>query len=304
MLGEELDIEYCRSECCEDIYATYPQVWLCFRNLGGETFDSSEDTFRCPRCHHLIRRHTGFLKALERRDSPSFINNVLADISDLSQESLNLLRAFLTKFSVPSFAVFFEGTPGDNIDELVKKRYIEVIKSNDRRFAVLNAYKLFLLDEKSLLEVLGHQQGFILYPEYVKANNEGGKRRKARMEALVDDFTDGDRTRLLTRFEGRCALTGNSVPLQVDHVLPVAIGHGGTTLSNLLPIGQRLNSSKGAKNIFEWYEENGDRFEVLPELFDKAIEYLADLNDMSPQEYRDYVYECHANPNDILTEVI
>lgn len=34
----------------------------------------------------------------------------------------------------------------------------------------------------------------------------------------------------------------------------------------------------------------------------QAIEYLADLNDMTVEEYRDYINDCHANPNDILTK--
>lgn len=139
---------------------------------------------------------------------------------------------------------------------------------------------------------------------YHEQSNKHSVRRQARRDALINDFSTDQEKATLSYFNGRCALTGKDVPLHVDHVLPLAVGHGGTTLSNMLPIGQRLNSSKGAKNIFEWYEENGDRFDVVPELFAKAIEYLAELNEMTTQDYRDYVYECHANPNDILTEAI
>ncbi len=143
----------------------------------------------------------------------------------------------------------------------------------------------------------------ILRRESFGKNKEHNLLRIKREKALINDLSTSDKVLISGRFGERCALTGKAVPIQFDHVIPVSSGHGGTTLSNMLPIWQRINSSKGAKNIFEWYEENGDRFEVLPELFDQAIEYLADLNEMTAEEYRDYVYECHANPIDYLTEV-
>lgn len=301
-MSKRLDIEYCKN--CEDVYASYANVWLCFENLAGESIYPKDTTFNCPRCGCLIARFKGFIEVLEKRDSPSFVDDVIAEISDLSDGSLSLLRAFLTNFTVPSFAVHFTGTPGANINELVKKRYLEVNKTQNGYFGILNAYKLGLFDNEEILLKMNVQSGFIQYPMPFKTNDASGKRRKARSEALINDFTDEDKAALLTRFNGVCALTGKDVTIQIDHVIPLAIGHGGTTKANMLPIWQRINSSKGAKNIFEWYEENGERFEVCPRRFYEAIEYLAELNDMTSDEYRDYVYECHANPNDILTEAI
>lgn len=301
-MSKRLDIEYCKN--CEDIYATYPQVWLCFGNLIGESFRKEETTFNCPRCSTLIRRNVGYIEALEKRDDREFLLTVVSETTDLSQDASNLLLMLLSNFSVPSFAVHLEGKPGKSMEELSKKRYIEVTTSNDIFFAVLNAKKLGLFYNDAILGEMSNQTSFLWHPEYLVSNREHTHRRKARREALVDDFTDEERVTMFESFGNVCALTGKDVPLHVDHVLPLAIGHGGTTLSNMLPIGQRLNSSKGAKNIFEWYEADGERFEVLPELFDKAIGYLAELNEMTTQEYRDYVYECHANPNDILTEAI
>lgn len=302
-MSKRLDVEYCKN--CEDISAFYPQVWLAFENVSGETIYADEKTFECPRCYTTIERYKGFIEALEKRDSPEYLESVLEDVTDLSIKGLETLCILFGNFTVPSFATHFTGTPGEGMEELIKKRYIDTVTSTgSRSFAVLNAYKLGLLNNVPLLEKMGNQQGFIWYPEYRKVDSKHTSRRKARKESLVDDFTDQQRSKMFSSFGSKCALTGKDVPLHVDHVMPLAIGHGGTTASNMLPIWQRINSSKGAKNIFEWYEENGDRFEVLPELFDKAIEYLADLNEMTTHEYRDYVYECHANPNDILTEVI
>ncbi|MDQ0270741.1 hypothetical protein J2S17_002626 [Cytobacillus purgationiresistens] len=184
------------------------------------------------------------------------------------------------------------------------KRYLEKTVGMGNTILTLNANKLCLLDNYELLIKLYHQQSFINNPDYlVRKDYECSRRRRSRLLALVNDFTGDDREEVLQKFEGKCAFTGKDVPLHFDHIIPLAVGHGGTTKANMLPIWQRINSSKNARNLFEWYEDNGDRFEVKPELFNKAVEYIAGLNGMTFAEYREYVYDCHANPNDNLTEV-
>lgn len=60
----------------------------------------------------------------------------------------------------------------------------------------------------------------------------------------------------------------------------------------MLPIWDSINSSKHDSNVFEWYKVKGDRFEIKEELFINAMTYIAELNDMTFDEYKDYVYEC------------
>lgn len=299
-MEKKLDIEYCKY--CEDVYATRPTAWLLFEEFSGETLNSSDIIFNCPRCNCNIRRYEGYLEALKRRESVSFIESVLTDITDLSEESLKDLEDLLNYFSVPSFAVVLDGDVFHRLSELSRKRYVTVERSMNYSIVTLNAFKLGLLDNKPLLLEMSHQRSFITNPEYIAKDNRHSLRRLARLDALVNDFTDEDKSELLRRFDGKCALTGKVVPLHFDHVIPIAIGHGGTTKSNMLPIWQRINSSKCDRNIFEWYEENGDRFDVCPKRFEAAIEYLAELNGMTTAEYRDYVNDCHANPNDVLTK--
>ena len=100
-------------------------------------------------------------------------------------------------------------------------------------------------------------------------------------------------------FDRRCALTGET-DITEEHAIPLSIGHGGTIHGNMWPLCKRLNSSKYNKNIFEWFEANRQRFELSQAKFDRLIEWLAAANDMTVEEYRDFVYWCHANPNDVL----
>lgn len=299
-MEEKLDVEYCRN--CEDIYATNATIWLLFGNYEGETTRSGDDVSMCPRCYLPIRRYHGYLDALNLRETSGFIDSKLEGINDLSDSSKDTLRVVLENFSVPSFAVVFKGDTRKLVEELERKRYVISESTNDHTVVTLNAHKLELLDNEPLLLKMVHQRSFIINPEYIRDKNVGGKRRLARLEILPHDFTEEDKDTLLRKFDGKCALTGKDVPIHFDHVIPVAIGHGGTVKGNMLPIWQRINSSKSDRNIFEWYEENGDRFDVCPKRFEAAIEYLAELNGMSVEEYRDYVNDCHANPNDVLTK--
>ncbi|MBO1583297.1 hypothetical protein [Bacillus sp. XF8] len=125
------------------------------------------------------------------------------------------------------------------------------------------------------------------------------QRRRARKRALPDDFTTEQLNEILAHFEGGCVLTGDS-DIHWDHVIPIAIGHGGTTYGNMIPLRSDLNISKSDNNIFEWFEANRQRFELPQERFDRLIEWLAAANEMTVGEYRDYVYWCHANPVDVL----
>lgn len=102
----------------------------------------------------------------------------------------------------------------------------------------------------------------------------------------------------MKKFHFRCALTGESV-IHLDHVIPLAIGHGGTLVKNIIPLRKDLNLNKKDKNIFEWFDANKERFNLPQERFDRLIEWLASANAMSVDEYRDYVYWCHANPRSI-----
>lgn len=131
--------------------------------------------------------------------------------------------------------------------------------------------------------------------QYAKENKDKMKsayhRRQARKRSLPSTLSERDVSELLSKFGG-CFLTG-SQEIHLDHVIPLASGRGGTTKQNMLPLRGDLNMSKGDKNIFEWFEDIKDRVCLSQERFDAGISYIAELNEMTPKEYRDYVYECH-----------
>ncbi|CAM3631145.1 hypothetical protein [Mesobacillus zeae] len=137
---------------------------------------------------------------------------------------------------------------------------------------------------------------------YYQTNPDAFKRvqhtRRARPNSLPHDITLDELRISKEAFNNSCVLTG-STNTQLDHVIPIAIGHGGSTYGNMVPLRPDLNHSKNDSNIFEWFEANRQRFELPQERFDNLIDWLASAKAMTVEDYRDYVYWCHANPRNI-----
>lgn len=158
----------------------------------------------------------------------------------------------------------------ENNKERISERYREYCKENREYLAELSRNWRRNNPEKSTLIT---------------------ERRRARKKALPDNFTEEQMLETLNFFGG-CALTGDTDSLHWDHVIPLATNMGGTTFGNMIPLRRDLNISKNDGNIFEWFGRNKERFNLSQSNFDRLIEWLAEVNDMSVAEYRDFVYGC------------
>lgn len=119
---------------------------------------------------------------------------------------------------------------------------------------------------------------------------------RAKVLGLPGDLTKEQHIEVGNYFNESCALTEKPNELELDHVLPLSIGHGGTTVRNVIFLNAELNSSKKDRNIFEWFQTSKKRFNLSQRKFDDLIVYLSTINKMSVDEYRDFVYWCHENP--------
>ncbi|MGM2815379.1 hypothetical protein ACS2Q8_25955 [Bacillus cereus group sp. Bce007] len=120
-------------------------------------------------------------------------------------------------------------------------------------------------------------------------------RRRTREYLLPDDITY-EEVEEIKLFFGGCALTGETENIHLDHVIPLATGRIEAIYGNIIPLKGSLNESKRDKNIFEWFKQNKEHWNLSQEKFNKLIEYLAKQNEMSVDEYKGYVYWCHENP--------
>ena len=117
------------------------------------------------------------------------------------------------------------------------------------------------------------------------------QRRRAREKNLPDSFTKEQMSATFEYFGG-CVLTGDATNIDWDHVIPIATGEVGTIFGNMIPLRSDLNKSKNDSNIFEWFSVNKERFNLSQSKFDRLIEWLAEINDMTIEQYRTYTYKC------------
>lgn len=95
-----------------------------------------------------------------------------------------------------------------------------------------------------------------------------------------------------------CALTG-CTDVDLDHAIPIASGHGGTTRGNMYGLRSDLNKSKSNSNIFKWFSANKERFNLSQDNFDILIQYLAIANSLTVEEYRLFYDWCFDNKRSI-----
>lgn len=126
-------------------------------------------------------------------------------------------------------------------------------------------------------------------PERVRAHKYNRRKREL---AVVCDWNAEKERQMYSYFEYSCALTGDSENITLDHFIPLVTGKGGTTIENMIPLRADLNFSKNDSNPYEWFAANKERFKLSQRNFDAVVSYLAELNEMSTNEYRDYVYKC------------
>jgi hypothetical protein len=112
--------------------------------------------------------------------------------------------------------------------------------------------------------------------------------RRSRILGSKVTLTSEQEAKIYERFGGKCALTGASENIHLDHFIPVLVG-GDTSLENMVPIAGHLNISKHAKNPFEWIRTQEDDIKTK---FDEVVEYLAKLNGFAKDEYEAHVYNC------------
>lgn len=123
------------------------------------------------------------------------------------------------------------------------------------------------------------------------------QRRRARKNGLPDDMTDRRWEEILKEdFNGACALLGETENVHMEHFIPVSIGHGGTVEGNVYPMSGSLNHSKNAFNPFEWIKRKDIQEKVSMERWNALVEYLADKNGLTVEEFEEYTYWCFDNP--------
>ncbi|MED2615443.1 hypothetical protein COF41_25690 [Bacillus toyonensis] len=123
-------------------------------------------------------------------------------------------------------------------------------------------------------------------------------RTRARKVGLSGDITADELEGIFKKFNFKCPLTGEE-RMEGDHFIALSTQKGpGSTIQNIIPLSKRLNEFKSFLNPFEWFEEKKIELNLDEVKFWELVEYLADLNNMTIVEYKDYVYKCYSKKDE------
>ncbi|MBW3113497.1 HNH endonuclease [Bacillus sp. MCCB 382] len=133
----------------------------------------------------------------------------------------------------------------------------------------------------------------LYYAENINIFKHHRRVRRDRLRGSEVTLTKEQESDIFRRFGSECALTGRKGNLHLDHFIPVAAG-GSTSVGNMIPLDGELNISKHANNPFEWVKRRND---VPSDSFARVVSYLAELNGLTVDEYREFVFSCFKNKN-------
>lgn len=190
-----------------------------------------------------------------------------------------LLDDIIKRLDIVETDNLFNNYTEDDYDYWMNKFYIKSAKTAINYLAKLNK-----ISE-------GITNCVDVYPNKYDTFKNDSKRNK-HIESMPYSFSDYDKGKLLNKFDYKCAFTGSDGDIEYDHVIPISWRILGTTPNNMLPLSKSINVSKGNRNIFRWYDDNKERFNLSDEKFTAAMQYIASMNDMTLEEYKEYVHEC------------
>lgn len=163
---------------------------------------------------------------------------------------------------------------------------------NENREVVNERNRLYRVDNK--ISISEYKK------EYRTVNKSGERaseqRRRARKILLPDTLTAKQHQHLVSQ---GCAFTGCSGDIHLDHFIPLAWGYGGSVIENMIPLKGSLNLSKQDANPFEWIKRKYIQEQIDMDRWNATVDYLAELNGMTAQEYEEYVYWCEENKRDL-----
>lgn len=126
--------------------------------------------------------------------------------------------------------------------EIDRKSYYKNLEKNRERAKI---YRKNNLEKLKIKERKYRQEN----KEKILTNNEIRRSRERKAYAIL---TNKQWVDIKKHFDNKCAYCGKSGKLVREHFVPLTRG-GEFAITNVLPSCSSCNSSKGAKDFFEWY---------------------------------------------------
>ncbi|MFD0048911.1 hypothetical protein ACFVHQ_06200 [Actinomycetes bacterium NPDC127524] len=173
----------------------------------------------------------------------------------------------------------------------------EIILERQRLKRLENIEQLREQDRKRYIK--RKEQRSIYHKKYYEVNKSNiklnAKKSKKLLKSLPFTLTEQQWEQIQSDFNYGCALSEHHSDLNMEHFIPKSWGHGGTYVGNVYPVYWKINRSKSYTNPFVWIERNDVKELVDMDKWHRLINYLAEQNHLSIDEFRNFVNWCESN---------
>lgn len=135
-----------------------------------------------------------------------------------------------------------------------RKEYIKKYREEHKN-EISEQRKIYYENNKE--KIKNHNKEYFKNNPHIRLNSDCKRRQRENNQG--DGITKEQWLEMMKFFDFRCAYSGeyiggNSEFRTIDHIIPLSLG-GEHEIWNLVPMHLSYNSSKRAKDMFEWYEK-------------------------------------------------
>ena len=180
---------------------------------------------------------------------------------------------------------------------------IEHIQKYSKDYRIKNANKIKQYEEENKYRIKEYRKAYRkrnrerekeLHKAWINDNRGKARlnvqKRRAKRKSLPSTLSIKQKEHLPELQNHKCIISGITDNLHLEHFIPISWGVGGTTFENCYYLEGSLNISKGNRNPFEWIKTQPTEYQS--NFHNKLVPMLAERNNMSVEEFTDYVYQC------------
>lgn len=115
------------------------------------------------------------------------------------------------------------------------------------------------------------------------------QRYRIKLKQLEDTLTGEEWANTRSYFQDTCAVCDSQDRIELDHWIPISWGQIGNVKENVVPLCKFHNMSKKNRNPNKWITIADN---IVFEKTTKLYEYLAEINELSVEEYKEFIDLC------------
>ena len=199
-------------------------------NNAKEYYKNNKETLDTNQKIYYLNHREKYLKSFREYSKEYYVKNI------------NAIKVYRDKWNEENPQYYKE-----NYEKTKAKRYEYYIENREH---ILKVKKIYRGKEDVKLKESESQKERYKNERHRTIRNILNQKRRSL--AIMNPLSVNEWTNVKSLFKNRCAYCGSLNKLTQDHIIPLSKG-GTYTNNNIIPACGRCNSSKGNKDLKEWY---------------------------------------------------